>query len=144
VETWAIWLIVALALGVTELLTGTLALGLTAIAAAVTSVLAAMGLSLPIQIAAFAVATLACLVLAWPVAVRRMRRAPGLRTGVSALIGRSAVVLEEVSDHGGRVRIGGEEWSSRTYDGNMVISAGTTVDVIEISGATALVYPGGK
>ena len=60
---------------------------------------------------------------------------------VAALVGRQARVVQEVTGHDGRVRIGGEEWSARAYDETLVIPAGTTVDVIEIEGATALVYP---
>jgi membrane protein implicated in regulation of membrane protease activity len=61
--------------------------------------------------------------------------------GVGALVGRQARVVQEVTGHAGRVRIGGEEWSARSYDETLVIPAGSTVDVIEIEGATALVYP---
>ncbi len=138
---WVIWLIVAFVLGVAEVLTTTLALGLIAAAAAVTAISAAFGLPLGAQIAVFAVAAAAGLGLVWPVARRHVRQAPRLRTGTAALVGKSAVVLEEVSAHGGRIRIGGEEWSSRPYDENLVIPAGTKVDVMEIDGATALVYP---
>jgi membrane protein implicated in regulation of membrane protease activity len=60
---------------------------------------------------------------------------------VDALVGRGAYVVSEVSGLGGRVRIGGEEWTARPYDETLVIPPGTTVDVIEISGTTALVYP---
>ena len=66
---------------------------------------------------------------------------PALRTGVAALVGRSAIVLEEVTEHGGRVRIDGEDWSSRPYDESLVIPVGTKVDVMQIKGAIALVYP---
>ena len=51
------------------------------------------------------------------------------------------MVLEEVTDRSGRVRIGGEDWSSRSYDETLVIPVGTKVDVMQIEGATALVYP---
>jgi membrane protein implicated in regulation of membrane protease activity len=71
----------------------------------------------------------------------RPRFGPQHRFGVAALIGRQARVVQEVTGHAGRVRIGGEEWSARAYDETLVIPAGTTVDVIEIEGATALVYP---
>ena len=64
-----------------------------------------------------------------------------LRTGTAALVGRTALVLEEVSAYSGRVRIGGEEWSARPYDETLVLKAGSTVDVIKIEGASALVYP---
>jgi membrane protein implicated in regulation of membrane protease activity len=71
----------------------------------------------------------------------RPRYGPQHRFGVAALVGRQARVVQEVTGHAGRVRIGGEEWSARAYDETLVIPAGTTVDVIEIEGATALVYP---
>jgi membrane protein implicated in regulation of membrane protease activity len=127
---WIVWLIVAFVLGVAEVLTTTLALGLIAAAAAVAAVSGVFG-----------VATAAGLGLVWPVARRHVRQAPLLRTGTAALVGRPAVVLDEVNAHSGRVRIGGEEWSARPYDENLVIPAGTKVDVMQIDGATALVYP---
>jgi membrane protein implicated in regulation of membrane protease activity len=71
----------------------------------------------------------------------RPRHGPQHRFGVAALVGRQARVVQEVTGHTGRVRIGGEEWSARAYDDTLVIPAGATVDVIEIEGATALVYP---
>jgi membrane protein implicated in regulation of membrane protease activity len=73
--------------------------------------------------------------------VRHIKQPPLLRTGVSALVGRPAKVIEEVSDDGGQVRIGGELWSARPYDGSRVIPVGSTVDVFAIEGATALVHP---
>ena len=140
-DSWVIWLIVAAVLGVAELMTTTLALGLLAVAAAAAAITGAAGGAVPIQIGVFVVAAVAGLGLVRPFAVRHIRQPPPLRTGTAALIGRSALVLEDVSAHGGRVRIGGEEWSSRPYDETLVIPAGATVDVIDISGATAVVYP---
>jgi membrane protein implicated in regulation of membrane protease activity len=63
-----------------------------------------------------------------------------LRTGTAALEGRKAVVLQRVDANGGRVRIGGEEWSARAYLEDQVLEPGTRVDVIKIEGATALVH----
>ena len=37
------------------------------------------------------------------------------------------------------MRIGGEEWTARAYLDGQVYEEGTTVDVIQIEGATALV-----
>ncbi len=56
-------------------------------------------------------------------------------------MGRSARVVSEVTGLGGRVRIGGEEWTARSYDETLVIPQGATVDVMQIDGATAVVYP---
>ncbi|HKA96522.1 MAG TPA: NfeD family protein, partial [Streptosporangiaceae bacterium] len=88
-----------------------------------------------------AVAAAAGLGVVRPLAVRHIRQPPALRTGTSALIGKPASVIEEVTALGGRVRIGGELWSARSYDEARVIPAGSTVDVFAIEGATALVHP---
>jgi membrane protein implicated in regulation of membrane protease activity len=138
---WIVWLIVAAVLGVAELLTTTFALGILAIAALVAAGVGAAHLGLPLQLTAFVVASGAGLGFVLPVARRHVRQPPLLRTGSAALVGRSAQVLEEVTGHRGMVRIGGEVWSARSYDETLVIPAGQTVDVMQIEGATALVYP---
>jgi len=140
-ESWIVWLIVAAVLGVAELLTTTLAFGLLAIAAVAAAVVGAFHLSFALQLAAFAVAAGAGLGFVRPIAIKHIKQPPALRTGVAALVGRSAIVLEEVTEHGGRVRIDGEEWSSRPYDESLIIPVGTKVDVMQIKGATVLVYP---
>jgi membrane protein implicated in regulation of membrane protease activity len=141
-ESWIVWLIVAAVLGVAELVTVTFAFGIIAVAAVVAAVVAAFHVDLGIQLAAFVVAAGAGLGFVRPIAIRHIKQPPSLRTGTAALVGRSAVVLEEVNEHSGRVRIEGEEWSSRPYlDESLVIPVGTKVDVMEIKGATALVYP---
>jgi membrane protein implicated in regulation of membrane protease activity len=140
-ESWIVWLIVAAVLGVAELLTTTLAFGLIAVAAVAAAVVGAFHLSFALQLVAFAVAAAAGLGLVRPIAIKHVKQPPALRTGVAALVGRSAVVLEEVTEHSGRVRIDGEEWSSRPYDESLVIPVGTKVDVMQIKGATVLVYP---
>ena len=140
-ESWIVWLIVAAVLGVAELLTTTLAFGLLAIAAVAAAVVGAFHLSFALQLVAFAVAAGAGLGFVRPIAIKHVKQPPALRTGVAALVGRSAVVLEEVTEHSGRVRIDGEEWSSRPYDDTLVIPVGTKVDVMQIKGATVLVYP---
>lgn len=139
--SWIVWLIVAAVLGVAELLTTTLAFGLIAVAAVVAAVVGMSHLGLPLQLAAFVVAAAAGLGVIRPIAIRHIKQPPPLRTGTAALVGRSAIVLEEVTEHSGRIRIGGEEWSSRPYDESLVIPVGTKVDVVKIDGATALVYP---
>jgi len=141
VQTWVIWLIIAVALGAAEIVTTTLALGLLAVSALVAGGVAAVGGGPLLQLAAFLVASAGGVGIVRPIALRHIKQPPLLRTGTAALVGRTALVLDEVSDHGGRVRIGGEDWSARPYDEDMVIPAGTKVDVFKIEGATALVYP---
>ncbi|HEX9624010.1 MAG TPA: NfeD family protein [Streptosporangiaceae bacterium] len=138
---WIVWLIIAAALGVAEIFTATLAFGLVAVGALVAAGTGAAGGNAALQFVAFVVASAAGLGVARPLAMRHIKQPPLLRTGTAALVGRTALVLEDVTAHGGRVRIGGEEWSSRPYDETLVIPAGSTVDVMLIEGATALVYP---
>jgi membrane protein implicated in regulation of membrane protease activity len=138
---WLVWVIVAAALSVVGLLTLTVAAGLLAVAALAATVTAALGVGAAGQAAAFAVAGGVSMAVVLP-AVRRHRRAarPAARSGVAALVGRSALVIEPVDAHYGRVRIGGEVWSARAFAPGQVIPAGAVVDVFEIDGATALVY----
>ena len=136
-----LWLVLAVVLGGAEVVTLTAALGLLGGAALVTALVAAAGLPFVLQLLVFAAASAAGLVLVRPVARRHLLTARSERFGVDALVGRSAQVVAEVSGHGGRVRIDGDEWTARPYDDSLVIPAGTTVHVMEIRGATALVYP---
>jgi membrane protein implicated in regulation of membrane protease activity len=138
-----VWVVVAAVLGVAEIFTLTASLGLLAVAALAAAGAAAIGLGPFAQFAIFAAVSVAGLVVVRPLVKRQLRPryGPQHRFGVAALVGRQARVVQEVTGHAGRVRIGGEEWSARAYDETLVIPAGTTVDVIEIEGATALVYP---
>ena len=63
-----------------------------------------------------------------------------IRTGTAALEGAHAIVVERVDGSGGRVKIGGEIWSARAYDGSQVLEPGQQCEVMKIEGATALVY----
>jgi membrane protein implicated in regulation of membrane protease activity len=138
-----VWIILAAVLGVAELLTLTAALGLLALAALVAAAVAALGGDPVLQFGAFAAVAVAGLGLVRPLIRRQLqvRLGPQHKFGVAALVGRQARVVQEVTGHAGRVQIGGEEWSARAYDETLVIPTGATVDVIQIEGATALVYP---
>ncbi|RJL31654.1 NfeD family protein [Bailinhaonella thermotolerans] len=140
-DSWIIWLIVAAALGIAEVFTLTASLGLLAVAALLTAGVAALGLGVGVELIVFAVASLAALILVRPLTKRFLQQPQAQRFGVQALVGRSAYVVQEVTGRSGRVRIGGEEWSARAYDETLVIPPGATVDIMEIEGATALVYP---
>ena len=139
-DEWVIWLIIAVVLGVVEILTLTAALGVLAAAALITAVFAAI-VPLPFQLLVFTAAATTGVMLIRPIALRHMHQPQLERFGVDALIGERAYVIDEVTGLSGRVRIGGEEWTARAYDDTLVIPAGSTVDVMQISGSTALVYP---
>jgi membrane protein implicated in regulation of membrane protease activity len=139
---WVSWVIIAVILGIAEVLTLTFVLGLLAIAAGVTAVEAAAGAPGIAQGVTFPVVSVALLGLVLPVARRHRRTPASLKSGTANLVGKRGMVLAEVDTvSGGRVKIGGETWSARPYDESIVIPAGQWVDVLAIDGATAVVHP---
>lgn len=140
-DPWLIWLIVAAVLVLMEIFTLTAALGMLGVSAVVTAGSAAVGLPLPLQFLLFTLVAVVTLLFVRPLALRHVIQPQKDRFGVDALVGTGAYVVSEVTGRGGRVRIGGEEWTARAYDETLVIPPGTTVDVMEITGTTALVYP---
>jgi membrane protein implicated in regulation of membrane protease activity len=136
---WVLWAVAAVILAAGEAATAALVLGPIALAAAVAAIVAAAGGGAALQILAFVLGSLAALLILRPIARRHMRQPPHMRTGAAALIGASATVLEQVNRDGGRVKIGGEVWSARTYDEDQVLEPGDRVEVLKIDGATALV-----
>lgn len=138
---WVVWIIAAAILAVAEVITVSFGMILVAAGALSAALASALGAGIGIQLATFAVVSVAGIVVIRPIAVRRLHRRPGLRTGPAALVGTTGYVLAEITPHAGLVKIGGEEWSARPYDEQSVIPAGATVDILQIKGATALVHP---
>jgi membrane protein implicated in regulation of membrane protease activity len=136
---WALWLVIAAALVGGEILTLGFFLGPIALAALLACLVAVVGGSAGLQLAAFVAGSIASLAIVRPIARRHMRTPPSIRTGTAALIGERAVVLERVDADGGRVKLSGEVWSARAFDDDEVIEPGTRVEVMRIEGATAIV-----
>jgi membrane protein implicated in regulation of membrane protease activity len=142
VPAWLIWLLAAGVLAIAEALSLDLVLIMLAIAALTTAGAAALGAGAAVQVAVFAVVSLGLVVVVRPLARRRLRvpLTSAQRTGIEGLKGRNAVVVRTVDQHGGRVKLGGEEWSAQSYDPLQVLPVGKTVQVMEIRGATAVVW----
>jgi membrane protein implicated in regulation of membrane protease activity len=139
VPDWVFWLIAAAALAAGEVATLGFFLGAVALAALPAAVAAGVGAPLSVQLIVFILCSVASLAFIRPVARRHLNTPPSIRTGTAALVGARAVVLERVHSDGGRVKIGGEEWTARPYDEDEVYDEGARVEVLKIEGATALV-----
>jgi membrane protein implicated in regulation of membrane protease activity len=139
VPAWGLWLIVAAVLAAGEVATTGFILGPLAVAAVLAALVALAGAGVVIQLVVFIAASVAAVALLRPIAVRHLRVPPRIRTGTAALVGAKAVVLERVDADGGRVRIGGEVWSARSFLDGQVMEPGARVEVAKIEGATALV-----
>ena len=136
-----IWLIAAVLLAIGELLTpGLFFLGPVALAAVGAAVTAGVGGGIVLQLIVFIAVSLASLAFLRPIARRHIRMPALTRTGTAALVGTKALVLQRVDVNGGRVRIGGEEWSARAFFEEQTLEPGTRVEVAKIEGATALVF----
>jgi membrane protein implicated in regulation of membrane protease activity len=138
-----VWLIIGVLLMSAEMLSGDFVLLMLGGSAVVAAGVAAVFSPLWIAAAVFALVSIGLVSIARPALKRRLHAGPTTTTNVAALIGGRAIALTTVDTHGGRVKIGGEEWSARTYDDRQVIEPGTPVTVMDISGATAVVWAEG-
>jgi membrane protein implicated in regulation of membrane protease activity len=138
---WLVWAVVAVLLAVGEIFTpGMFFLGPVALAAVAAGLVAAVGLGVVVQLLVFIGGSIASVWVLRPIAKRHLHMPAALRTGTAALEGARAVVVQRVDANGGRVRIGGEEWSARAYMDDQVFEPGARVEVVKIEGATALVF----
>ena len=139
-DPWIWWAIAAAGLLVAEILTGgALIFAMLALGSVLGGIVAGTTGSLAWSVAAFAVGSLVGLLGVRPIARRHLRHTTSVRTGVAALVGTSAIVMESVDGQDGRIKLAGEIWSARSFDGESSMQPGTTVWVLQIDGATALV-----
>ncbi|MBT8226175.1 MAG: NfeD family protein [Dactylosporangium sp.] len=136
-----IWLILGVALVVAEVFTATFVLLMFGIGALAAALVALLGAGAAWQALAFAGVSTLSLVLVRPGIQHFMHRhSPKTPMGLAAIEGGTALVLEEICADSGLVKIEGEIWRARPYDARQVIPAGEQVRVIEVDGATAMVW----
>ena len=144
---WLFWIGGALLLVVIETVTADLTFLMIAGGALGGGLTSFLGGPLWAQVVVFACVSTLLLFAVRPWAKRRLAATtPQMKTNVDALIGRSATTITAVDDGGGRVRLGGEEWSARlapAVQGMTRLEAGASVTVTEIDGAVAVVAPAG-
>lgn len=138
---WLWWAGTALMLLVIEMVTVDLIFLMLAGGAVAAMITALIGGGLWPQVITFAVVAVILLFAARPPLKSWMlRKTPTTRTNARALIGRQAVVVQDVSGAGGRVKLAGEVWSART-DTDELVATGSAVTVTSIDGAIAVVRP---
>ena len=133
------WLVIGAALGVPLVVTALPEFGMFAAGAAAAALTDVLGGGTVLQFCVFLVVSVALLVFVRPIALRHLRQGPGVRMGIDALTGASALVLEQVDEHDGRIKLQGEIWSARSYEPGQVFTPGQQVSVARIDGATALI-----
>ncbi|MEU0429272.1 NfeD family protein [Streptomyces canus] len=139
IDAWVWWLVGAAALGIPLVVTAMPEFGMLAAGAVAAAVAAGLGGDIVVQVLVFAVVSVALIAVVRPIATRHRSQRPQLVTGVDALKGKQAVVLERVDNAGGRIKLAGEVWSARSLDAGRAYEVGQEVDVVDIEGATAIV-----
>jgi membrane protein implicated in regulation of membrane protease activity len=142
---WAAWLVLAVGLGVAEMVSLDLILIMVAVGAIVGALTALASFPLILQVLLAAGASTAMLAMVRPELVTKLHSGPDLVTGMNKLVGQQGVVTEQLTaHHPGRVKLAGEIWSACPYDESLTIAPGQTVEVFAIRGATAYVHPVGE
>ena len=135
---WLLWIAAALVLGILELASLDLVFAMLAGGALAGAAADALGLGHVGQVLVAAAAAGLLLAAIRPLLLRRLRMPAAGTTNTPALLGRTALVLADVSARGGLVKLVGETWSARTTAGR-TFAAGEDVVVVAIEGATAVV-----
>jgi membrane protein implicated in regulation of membrane protease activity len=126
-NAWAIWLSLAFLLAIAEIMSLDLVLIMLAVGA--------LG---------GAVAALAAPSLWWLqilVATGISISMPGYRSSTAKMVGSSGVAVSQIDKSGGEIKVDGQSWTARPYSSDVVIEQGTEIEVYEIDGAIAVVYP---
>ena len=140
-NAWVAWLGFAAILAAAELVSMDFVLVMLAVGAGGGAIAAALGAPVLICAVVFAAVSCGMLFMVRPSMLEKLHRGPTLTSGTDALVGREAVVLSAVDRHGGTVKLQGETWTARSYDSSLTLEVGSHVQVFEIDGATAVVYP---
>ncbi len=139
---WALWLSLAFLLAVAEIVSLDLVLVMLAVGALAGAVAAAVAPDLWwLQILVAAGVSVGMLALLRPTLIERVRSMPGYRSSTAKMVGSTGLAVTQISRSGGEVKVEGQSWSARPYSSDVVIEAGTEIEVYEIDGAIAVVYP---
>jgi membrane protein implicated in regulation of membrane protease activity len=137
---WLLWIIASGLFVAGEVASGDLVLLMFAGGALGGTVVALAGGAVAVQLLAFIAVSALLLAVVRPAAKNHLdSRVAGHVDGVQALIGRTARVTRQVDGSSGRIQVGADEWSARSQYGGETFPAGTTVRILQVDGATAVV-----
>ena len=139
---WALWFSLAVLLGIAEIVSLDLVLIMIAAGAVGGGLVALIAPGLwPLQIAVAVVISVGTLFLLRPTLMKRIHQMPGYRSSTDKMVGSSGIATTAISNEGGEIKVDGLTWTARSYTPGMEIDAGTEIEVYEIDGAIAVVYP---
>lgn len=136
------WIVLLIAFLVIEFVTVGLATIWFAGGALVALILAALGVGIGWQIAAFFVVSFVLLFFTRPVVVKYIK--PGkIKTNYESAIGKQVRIKEKVDNIAGTgtADLEGKEWTARMEDDAVTLDAGMLAEVVEISGVKLILKP---
>jgi membrane protein implicated in regulation of membrane protease activity len=139
---WALWLTLAVLLGVAEILSLDFVLIMIAVGAVAGAVVGAIVPELWfLQILVAAGVSVGMLLVARPTLMKRVHQLPGYRSSTDKMVGSSGLATTDITSGGGEIKVDGQTWTARVYTPDTVITKGTEIEVYAIDGAIAVVYP---
>lgn len=138
-----LWIVLAVALAIGEAFTATILVIFFAAGALAAAGAAGLGFGLLVQVIVFAVVSGLSVAALRPIILRHARSA--LETGeqafgIEAIEGSRGTVVDEVTGEHGMIKIDGELWQARSFDGKDTFAPGDHVRVVKLRGATVLVW----
>ena len=141
-NSWAIWLSLAFLLAIAEIMSLDLVLIMLAVGALAGAAVAVVAPTLWwLQILVAAGISVMMLLLLRPTLLAKVRNMPGYRSSADKMVGSSGMAISQIDKSGGEIKVDGQSWSARPYSSDVVIEQGTEIEVYEIDGVIAVVYP---
>lgn len=138
---WQIWLIAAGVFIIGEIITVGFLLFWLSIASLFAMVVSFFTSNVIIQMAVFVISS-GLLIFATKPLVEKLAKKDSVATNVYSIIGKTAIVIEDIdwASGTGQIKCEGEVWSAKT-DEQINIPAGSEVEIVSIEGVKANVKP---
>ncbi|MDR1194986.1 MAG: NfeD family protein [Endomicrobium sp.] len=137
--SWIIWIIAAVILVILEIVTTSLFFfSCLAVGAVFAGIASAFGAGIWIQVAIFSVVSIVSVSFIRPLLKKYMKTADSKKSNIDEIIGKEAVVTENISEKSqGFVKVMGEIWSAFSESGE--IEKGSAVEVVSVQGTRLIV-----
>ena len=135
-----LWLIAGIVLFILEIITPGFVLANFGVAAMAAAVAAWLGADMTVQVIVFVVTCLISFVTVRPLLSRTLKSGKETLTGYQAVVGRVALVTDEIPEppSAGRVQVDGDSWRAMS-DAGQPIAVGATVKVVRVESTTVYV-----
>lgn len=134
-DPWHIWALAALILLIGEIFVPGMILGCLAVGAIGGMMGDFLGLGLEGQTLIASLSSILAFIFLRPFAMKHWFSGPGLKTGVDALIGKTAIVTTEFNNNTGfgRCSIDGDDWKAKTETKELSLIKGDRVIIVAVN-----------